>query len=493
MTNHRIRTVLLVAVLAFGLFASSKAAYAHNFSSDESASFLAKVQEIQVESHLAQSDLANATNLQWHLQKLNQYWTASDTTQMAERNQLLSKQIPAAIVNITTNAMAHNANPTQIAQQVSALAGYLNESVSVRVDQPKLQNLTVSALAIKSVLDEALNDYGNATGATMSLTNMNNMGSMSMSSGSMSSMQMSNTSAIVNAGAFESSLGMVNASQKMWVDLKAKTPSNVSSTAISALDAGFAKLVKLVSAKASAQQVMEVVHSAIHPNLAVAYGLQEQGVQSSGGASMQGNGSMSGMSGGMSGSMTGNNMTMGSNMTMSAGVHVPHMLLAYISETAQQIHSSHGASSSGNSDYKSDTKYTLNASGTATSVSDPSKTADVKVTLDLSTWKAEGRVVTMDVMGGSVTVGQNTVLKVHSGIAAYVLHGRILYAVALITPAENPGLSSVQVLKIRAELPQDSNKLPVSSSDQPLKLTTMGNSMLMPDWSLQLDGQIALS
>jgi hypothetical protein len=368
--------------------------------------------------------------------------------------------------------MIHNSNSSFVGQLVSNLGAYMNESVSVRIYQPKLQNLTVNALAIKSVLDEVLNDYGNATGATMSLTNMSNMGRMS----GMSGMQMSNTSAIVNVGAYESAQGMTDAVVKMWINLKSNTPSSVPSTAISALDGGFAKLKLLISGKATPDQVMELVHGTIHPNFITAYNLQLQGMAgttSGGGKNMNMNG------------------TTGANMTMT--VHVPHALMSYISQSADEIHNSHKAlASSTNGDYKTDTKYTLTASGTATSLSDSSMTSDAKITLDLSTWQAAGRVVTMDVMGGSVTVGQ-TSMTVHSGVVAYIINGHVLYAVALITPADNPGTNSVQLLKIRAVLPQDNNKLPLSASDQHLSISAQTTTLLSPGWILNLSGQIALS
>src|SRR5438105_1354445 len=182
-------TLLLIASISFGMMYTSKAAYAHTFGSDESASFLAKVQEVQAEAHFIQADAGNATLLSWHLDKIGQYWTSSDTSQVAERNQLLSNEIPSTISNLTNEAIKANPNSATIKQFIDKLDGYMSESVTTRIDQPKLQNLTVSALAVKLVLDEVMNDYGNATGSSASSMNMSSSsssGSMSMS-GSMSS------------------------------------------------------------------------------------------------------------------------------------------------------------------------------------------------------------------------------------------------------------------------------------------------------------------
>jgi hypothetical protein len=66
MTNNN-RTALalsLSALLILGTttFALSRNAYAHTFGGNESAAFLAKVQELKVEAHLIQSDLSNQTH-----------------------------------------------------------------------------------------------------------------------------------------------------------------------------------------------------------------------------------------------------------------------------------------------------------------------------------------------------------------------------------------------------------------------------------------------
>ncbi len=276
MRRSSILSLLLITILSFGLIFSSKAAYAHNFGSDESALYLAKVQEVPIEAHYIQSDIGNATLVRWHVDKIGEYWTSYDNSQIAERNQLLAKEITGSIANLTSEATKTNPDPALVKQIVDNLDGYIAESVSVRIDQQKLQNLSVSALAIKAVTDEIMNDYGNATGSGSS------MSSMSMSSGgsmgSMSSMSNSSNqqpaSMIVNIAAYQSTQGLATAAQNMWNDLKAKTPSNASSTAISNLDKGFIQLEQYVDNKASNDQVMGVIHGVIHSNLQIAYGLQ---------------------------------------------------------------------------------------------------------------------------------------------------------------------------------------------------------------------------
>src|ERR687883_613720 len=85
-----ISTLMLLGAIG----ASSRNAFAHNFSGDESASFLAKVQELKVETHLIQQNLSNKEVIAWHIDKTGEFWNTNDTKEMNERNQRLAKEIP---------------------------------------------------------------------------------------------------------------------------------------------------------------------------------------------------------------------------------------------------------------------------------------------------------------------------------------------------------------------------------------------------------------
>src|SRR5262249_38051344 len=124
-------SVPIVASIALGMVFSSKAAYAHNFGGDESASFLAKVREIPVETHAIQDDLGNQDLLAWHFDKIGEYWNANDTKEMNERNQLLAKNIPGTIDKIIAEANKTSPDKAVVSKLVSDLDGYLGEAVPV--------------------------------------------------------------------------------------------------------------------------------------------------------------------------------------------------------------------------------------------------------------------------------------------------------------------------------------------------------------------------
>ena len=244
MNSRLAAAILLIASLAFGTVFTSKA-YAHHFGGGESAAYLAKVREVPVETHAMQADLGKPGLLAWHFDKIGEYWNSNDTREMNERNKLLATNIPGDIAKLIAEANKTNPDTGNVSQLVNALDGYMSESVPVRIDAPQLNNLTVSAQAINDVLGEVMEGYGDFTN--------------------------SSESADVRAAAYQNAKGLTDAASSMWTELKAKTPSNVSSTTISALDGAFANLTKSVNANASDDTIVSVANGTIHSNFATAY------------------------------------------------------------------------------------------------------------------------------------------------------------------------------------------------------------------------------
>lgn len=265
--NKKFAALLLVGVIASGLIYTHPA-YAHNFGGDESASWLAKVSEIKTEVANVAKHVGQKDALDYYSDALGEYWNSNDTREMGERNTLLAQEIPSTI-NATLDD-ARNGNQSMVSDDVTKLGGYLDESVPVRVDQSKLSNSTVQALAVTFVIKEALEKYGDALNSTVDLNNMSQMGSMSnnMSGGSMSNMA---PSTIVDANAYENSVSLATSAQQMFNDMASKNPSISDNSKISN---GFAKLVQDLNGKADVNTIMNDVHVGIHPTLIAAYNIQ---------------------------------------------------------------------------------------------------------------------------------------------------------------------------------------------------------------------------
>ena len=259
---------LLVGIIISGSIYAHPA-YAHTFGGDESASWLAKVAEIKTEAGLVAKNVGNSDALGYYSDALGEYWNSNDTKEMGERNALLQQKIPETINAVLDDAKSGNQNA--VTTDLSNLNGYLDESITVRVDKDKLQNSTVQALSIVFVLKEALEKYGDALNSTVDLNDMSQMNMSSMSEGTMAGMMSNNT--IVDQNAYENSIGLASTAQQLFADISSKnSDKSISNDKISA---GFTKLVQDLNNKADANTIMNDVHVGIHPTLIDAYSIQE--------------------------------------------------------------------------------------------------------------------------------------------------------------------------------------------------------------------------
>lgn len=264
--KNKFTITLLAGIIISGLVYTHPA-YAHNFGGDESATWLAKVAEIKTETSLVAKNIGKSDALDYYSDALGEYWNANDTKEMGERNTLLAQEIPTTI-NATLND-AKSGNQNAVTTDVTKLGGYLDESVSVRVDKDKLQNSTVQALSVVFVLKEVLEKYGDAVNSTVDL---NDMSQMNMSGSPMSEMSgMSST--IVNGNAYENSMGLASTAHQMFADVASQNPSK--STDNDKISSGLTKLVQDLNNKANVNTIMNDVHVGIHPTLISAYNIQE--------------------------------------------------------------------------------------------------------------------------------------------------------------------------------------------------------------------------
>jgi hypothetical protein len=267
--NNKVAALSLAVVIMIGLIYTHPA-HAHNFGGDESAAFLAKVQEIKTEVKFISKHVSDKSAVDYFSDALTEYWNANDTREMGERNALLQKEIPTTINATISDAKA--SNQAAVNSDVAALNGYLDESVPVRIDKDKLNNSTVGALAITDVLKESLEKYGDAINSTVNLNDMSMMNTnSSMSGGSMGSMQQMSVP-IVDQNKYENAKALAATAQQMWADLASKNPDKA--TYNDKISAALTKLVQDLNNKADGNTIMVDVHMQIHPNFVNGYNLQ---------------------------------------------------------------------------------------------------------------------------------------------------------------------------------------------------------------------------
>jgi hypothetical protein len=298
----------------------SRNAYGHNFTPSESASFLSFVDQLQVESELVETNLANnnISLAQEHAKKANALLTPNITKEIAERNQRVANDLITAVSNLQNASSEQQQQQQPASQLVSDIDAILDEAVTIRIDQEQRDNDTIQALAFADLVDSVLSNYGNAYGVGFDMTNMSNMATMMESSNSssssmaksgmaddnnnnnnsnmnMASMNMSSSSSssstmmnmdskmdrnyqLVNTADYQSAQALAAKALEIFkAELKPMMSNNNNTTAfITNLENGLTQLNNSIRSKASPMDIMTIVHTQVHPNLMQAFNLQLQ-------------------------------------------------------------------------------------------------------------------------------------------------------------------------------------------------------------------------
>jgi hypothetical protein len=323
-SNNIKQALYVIAAIAVLLFNSynSQQIFGHNFAGDESASFLALMDQMKIEMNLINTNLiANNNNnnqsliAKDHLNKINdELYTEKIKKEIAERNERIANEI-SSIINEASIAIGKEQEKDN--QDTSVLVKNFNdiieEAVSVRIDPDAMTNATVHALRFADLINSIDISYATALGTkpmNMSAMNMATAGdNMSHSNNSksdnntttMSSINMdhrssssnSNSNSMVNmskntvnnSNAAESPTIISNITSyqtakeltNVAIDLfnstiKQNIPSNATENAI-AIESSLKQLKDMIESKDPFDKVMGVIHGIIQTNIQEAFNL----------------------------------------------------------------------------------------------------------------------------------------------------------------------------------------------------------------------------
>ena len=309
----------------------------HIFTLDETASFLAYADQLQVESELVKINLMN-NNLslaQNHANEAAALLTPNIVVEIAEKNQKTADDLTIAVNDLQKISSSSEKQRQMVNQLVSRINSTLDEAVKVRLEEGQgssssnflekgieflrgifggnsggnsknsndgiKANSTTQSLAFANLVDSILINYGNAYAVDFDMTNMSNMAMMgggNSSSMAMSSTPDDNNSASMNMGMNMSSSMMMNMdsenkkytlvdmadyqsaqalaakAQEIFNNELKPIASNKSSAFITNLENGFAQLNISIGDKTFPMDIMMIVHTQIHPNLLEAFNLK---------------------------------------------------------------------------------------------------------------------------------------------------------------------------------------------------------------------------
>ena len=312
--------------------------YAHMFSTDETASFLAFADQLQVESGLVQTNLAN-NNLslaQKHANKAASLLTPSIIVEIAEKNQKVSDDLSTSVDGLQKITSSSEKQQQRVKQLVSNINAAVTEAVTI-IEQEQgdssnflkngidflrgifgggssekattkvEKNGTIQALAFADLVDSILINYGNAYAVDFDMTNMSNMVTMGNNSSSMTmggmvdnnrsynnssnssmnmdSMDMSSSTmmsmnsegrnySLVDITDYQSAQTLATRAQDIFKTELKPIAPGNSSAFAVNIENGFTQLNNAIKNKAPPMDLMMIVHTQIHPNLLKAFNLK---------------------------------------------------------------------------------------------------------------------------------------------------------------------------------------------------------------------------
>jgi hypothetical protein len=280
--NFSISILLLTGIFMsmVAIFPIKQMVYAHTFSGDESAAFLALVRQIEAEIGLVDSNLSsNITLAREHAEHATEHLDANTTKELAERNERVSNDLTRGLSDLQTSI---NAEPTPAAQvikdKVENINATLQDVIAVRIEQDQLSNSTVNALAINDILGEVLEHYGAAFGIEEEGGEEDHSNETDTTDNTTETVAGSNTTAnttaIINLAEYQSAQAYANQAKQMLDELKTLAPSNTTST-ISNVENGINEMITAINNRAPFSTVDEIVDNKVLASLKTAFNLTQ--------------------------------------------------------------------------------------------------------------------------------------------------------------------------------------------------------------------------
>jgi uncharacterized protein involved in exopolysaccharide biosynthesis len=249
--------------------------YAHTFSGDESAAFLALVRQIGAELGLVNSNLpSNITLAQEHAGHATEHLDANTTKELAERNERVSNDLTRELSDLQASLKAKPIPASQVVNdEVTNINATLQDAIAARIEQDQLSNSTVNALAINDILGEVLEAYGAAYGIEEEGEEEGN-NETGTTDNTTETADDQNTTAIVDLAEYQSAQSYANESKQMLNEIKALAPSSATS-AISDVENGINEMTIAINNKSPFPTVDEIVDDKVLPSLKTAFNLTQ--------------------------------------------------------------------------------------------------------------------------------------------------------------------------------------------------------------------------
>ena len=276
--------------------------YGHNFAGDESASFLALMDQIQTEMNLINTNLiANNQSLaKDHLNQINELYTKNIKKEIAERNERIANDI-SSVINLTKIYIEEQERGKEqnqnIPTSIEHFKDVISEGISVRIDPDAMTNAPIHALHFANLINSIDVSYADALGTkpmNMSAMNMgrdssmyygnnnntmsdmkidvrdssSNMKSMNKVTGNNSNSNTNETNTVVtNIAKFQTAKELTNNAIELFNStIKKNISSNATTNNGNVIEYSLKQLKNMIESKESYYKIMGIIHGVIQTN-----------------------------------------------------------------------------------------------------------------------------------------------------------------------------------------------------------------------------------
>ncbi len=236
---------------------------AHTFTNNESAAFLALIDNMKIQASLIQQSISsgNIDIAKQHVDKLKELYSNHTNEEIAEKNERIANEISTIINYFTSSSDQNNFSQSQIDNNVQNLDAILDESISVRIPTDVLDNSTVHALHFVELVNAVDMNYNNTLVEqgiqNMSLLKDNNNKSRSQ---------------IEDIVSYNTARDLLNVAIDLYESkLKSKIIVNNNSQTIDKLQEGIKQLKTSIELKKPSSEITNIINGTVYPALQELY------------------------------------------------------------------------------------------------------------------------------------------------------------------------------------------------------------------------------
>lgn len=263
------KKVILLLLLIIAIPIINSEIYGHTFTTDESVIFLNLVDKLKAHAKLIEQFILedDYESVFQHANLLKQLYSKEINDEIEEKNKRIANEI-SSIINTFSSLQANNMTQSQITNTINNLDAVLDESISVRISEDALNNSTIQALRLATLVNDIDVNYANSFSIQPYNMSTISIGQHDQNSSAHTSKD------IQNQTSYQTTRGLlVPAVSELFESIKSeKEISNPDK--VTKLKEGFNNLTAIMEMKKPYNEVAKVIHGIIQPTLQELYSLK---------------------------------------------------------------------------------------------------------------------------------------------------------------------------------------------------------------------------